>query len=209
MIVAVEGIDGSGKSTLIRLLRSRLAESGVEAVFDSEPYSAKTFYAENDLRSMSPYAAIMAFRDNRKAHWPEQRRFLEKGSPVLVLDRSLFSSFAYQSFRGPMWQQILKLHGPDPVLPHEVIWLDVDVETALRRLDARSQEERGTYEHLEHLEWASKTYRTLSKYAIIQWGPNGVGARSVNWTRIEAQDERTTLLEAEAAIHRALRDFGA
>jgi dTMP kinase len=62
---------------------------------------------------------------------------LEKGK-IVVLDRSIFSSFAYQSAEGVSFEWLEAINRYTP-LPDLVIILDIDPKIGLRRIEGRKE----------------------------------------------------------------------
>lgn len=88
MLIIIEGRDGVGKTTFAKALVEKLAEHGIPVSFVREPVDRSCITAED------PIAAFAADRT---------KQFLETTLPALrrgeivVSDRSLFSSLAYQN----------------------------------------------------------------------------------------------------------------
>lgn len=88
MLIIIEGRDGVGKTTFAKALVEKLAEHGIPVSFVREPMDRSCTTAED------PIAAFAADRT---------KQFLETTVPALrrgeivVSDRSLFSSLAYQN----------------------------------------------------------------------------------------------------------------
>lgn len=91
-LIAVEGIDGSGKTTLVRDLVRHLRKRGIDAIATKEPWSAR-------WRDAVCRGNVMASTADRAAHmhevvWPA----LERGIHV-VTDRYYMSCAAYENGR--------------------------------------------------------------------------------------------------------------
>jgi dTMP kinase len=100
VFVSFEGIDGSGKSTQARLLAERLRAAGREAVHTREPGGTPLGEAIRDLLlhagDVAPWAEAALFAASRAQHVDELiRPALERGA-VVVCDRYVDSSVAYQ-----------------------------------------------------------------------------------------------------------------
>jgi dTMP kinase len=100
MFVSFEGIDGSGKSTQARLLSTRLEEAGREVVLTREPGGTPLGEAVRDLLlhagDVAPWAEAALFAASRAQHVEELiRPALDRGA-VVVCDRYVDSSVAYQ-----------------------------------------------------------------------------------------------------------------
>ncbi|MEM2858863.1 MAG: dTMP kinase [Nitrososphaerota archaeon] len=134
-LIAIEGIDGAGKTVNARWLVRRLRSCGYKAVYTREPTDGPVGRL---LRRMlrrgetGPEMDALLFAADRLYH---VRRFLEPklmSGYIVVSDRYLYSSIAYQgALTGDRaWVELLNKHCPEPDL---AIYLDVDPDTGLRR----------------------------------------------------------------------------
>ena len=100
MFVSFEGIDGSGKSTQARLLSARLQEAGSEVVLTREPGGTPLGEAVRDLLlhagDVAPWAEAALFAASRAQHVEELIRPALARGAVVVCDRYVDSSVAYQ-----------------------------------------------------------------------------------------------------------------
>jgi dTMP kinase len=144
MFVTFEGLDGSGKTTQVELLRRHLAEAGREVVVTREP--GGTALGEQirelllhgpDLSAWAEAALFAAARAELVERVIAPAR--ERGADVLC-DRYVDSSLAYQGIaRGLGLDAVLELNlaAVQGVLPDRTFLLLVDPATAARRTGAR------------------------------------------------------------------------
>ena len=142
--IALEGIDGSGKSTQAALLQRRLERENIPCCFTREPTEGPvgvllrqilTGAVKTDNR-----VAAALFTADRLDHLlnPEYGvvRMLDDGIAV-VTDRYYFSSYAYQSVDVPLAQIISANEQCAAVArPSVNIFIDVGIDEALRRISA-------------------------------------------------------------------------
>lgn len=149
VFLSFEGLDGSGKSTLIQGLRSQLETLGRRVTVTREP--GGTQLAE-DIRNLilrtgheSPHARteILLYEASRAQHVEGViRPALEQGAWVLC-DRFSESTVAFQCFargldRGKVdW---LNRFAEDGVRPSVVVLLDLTVEASRRRQNKRQNQ---------------------------------------------------------------------
>lgn len=150
MFVTFEGLDGSGKTTQVELLRERLESEGREVVTAREP--GGTALGEELRRvllheaEMTPWAEALLYTAARAELLAEVvRPALARGADVL-LDRYLDSSVAYQGVgRGLGFDEVLELNliAVGGLLPDRTIVLELDAATsAARRSEAPDRIER-------------------------------------------------------------------
>jgi dTMP kinase len=140
MFVTFEGLDGSGKTTQVELLRKVLEAEGREVVATREP--GGTPVGENVREvllnggELTPWAEAALFAAAR-AELVERviRPALERGADVLS-DRYIDSSLAYQGIaRGLGVEPVLELnlHATGGLLPDRTVLLLLDTAEAQRR----------------------------------------------------------------------------
>jgi dTMP kinase len=150
VFVTFEGLDGSGKTTQVELLRAALEEEGRNVVATREPGGTRFGEQVRDLvlsgTDLTPWAETALFLAAR-AELVERviRPALERGSDVLS-DRYLDSSLAYQGLaRGLGVERVLELnlHATRGLLPDRTFVILVDPDESARRTGvARDRIER-------------------------------------------------------------------
>ena len=165
MLVVLEGIDGSGKTTLGAELARRLRARGHEVVQTREPWSSP---AGRELRELfdrgEPDSApreLELFLLDRAAHVDAVvRPALERGAWV-VQDRTFYSTAAYQGPRGCDVDDILRRNREVAPEPRIVVLLQLDPEVALDRITG-SRDSVSAFETLETLRAVDRIYRELA-----------------------------------------------
>lgn len=142
--IVFEGLDGSGKSTQIRLLEEKLKACGRRTATTAEPTSSATGGLVRDAlcgftaRTGAEIAAL--FMADRVAHNTNPvwgiARLLGEGRDV-ICDRYYYSSLAYQgTVTDPAWVQTINLDCPEIRRPDLCVFLDVDYERCRSRMTA-------------------------------------------------------------------------
>lgn len=142
MYIALEGSDGSGKSTVARALAVRLEADGETVEVVREPGGTPLGEVVRELvldsDRLDVWAEVFLFAAQRAELAREViAPALERGTWV-ISDRTYYSSIAYQGRgRGLGEGRIREINelGLDGVLPHYVFVLDVDPKEALDRQD--------------------------------------------------------------------------
>ena len=143
--LTVEGIDGAGKSTQARMLAERLRVLGREVVETREPGGApgaeeiRRLLVEGDPERWSPETETLLFTAARRDHLERVIRPALARGAVLVCDRYVDSTRAYQGAGAPERRQLVdRLHrlaiGLDPDL---TLIFDMDPAAALERARRR------------------------------------------------------------------------
>jgi dTMP kinase len=134
-LIALEGIDGAGKTVNSKWLVRRLKEAGYNVVYTMEPTYGVIGVALRELQASgasSPEIDALLFAADRLYH---VRHIIEpslKKGYVVVTDRYLYSSIAYQgAMTGDRkWVELVNRYYVPPDL---AIYLDVDPSTGLGR----------------------------------------------------------------------------
>jgi dTMP kinase len=141
--LALEGVDGSGKTTVGQALVTALAARGIEAILVREPGGTEVGEAVRtlllDSESLDEWAEVFLFAAQRAELAHEVIAPALAADTWVVSDRTYYSSIAYQGrARGLGEQQVRSINelGLRGVLPDHVFVLDVDPGLALRRQDS-------------------------------------------------------------------------
>ncbi len=140
MFITFEGADRSGKSTQAELLRAALEAEGREVVLTREPGGTALGEGIRELvlqgAEMTGWAEAALFAASRAEHAAEVIRPALARGAVVVCDRYLDSSLAYQGIaRGLGVDEVLALNlvVTDGLLPDATVLLLLDPETAAAR----------------------------------------------------------------------------
>jgi dTMP kinase len=146
-LIALEGIDGSGKTTLARSLYERLKHQGISALLTKEP-GATEFGKEiramiqNPKHSVPPLAEFFLFAADRAAHIQHVVKPALAAGKMVICDRMADSSIAYQAFgRGIPVQDVATVNtiALQGIQPHITFYLDIDYATAHERIMQRNE----------------------------------------------------------------------
>jgi dTMP kinase len=162
VLIALEGIDGAGKSTQVRALEAILDAARVPFISTREPTGGpwgQKIRESARAGRMSPEDELAAFLADRREHVEGLiRPGLESGNLVLV-DRYFPSTVAYQGARGLDPAELLQANAFAPV-PDVTIVLDIDPKLGLARVRGRG-DEADLFEKEEELERVRAIFRDL------------------------------------------------
>ncbi|RJR41738.1 MAG: dTMP kinase [Deltaproteobacteria bacterium] len=142
--LALEGIDGSGKSTQARLLAVSLLQQGREVVLTREPSDGELGqklrrYLQGPSRNLSPGEELDLFLADRREH---VERVIKPGlaaGRIVITDRYYYSTMAYQGALGLDPGEILAANETFAPRPDLVFLLILPVSQALARLQRPRQ----------------------------------------------------------------------
>jgi dTMP kinase len=140
VLVAVEGIDGAGKTTQVDLLEAWARALDLDVVRSKEPttgpWGMKVRNSKFTQR-LSPEEELECFINDRKEHVETLLApALARGALVLV-DRYYYSTVAYQGARGVDPQALLARNRSFAPVPTVLVLLDLDPELGLKRIHQR------------------------------------------------------------------------
>jgi dTMP kinase len=211
-LIALEGIDGSGKRTQLELLAGKLAARGLPVFRISFP-RYETFFGKlvgrylngefGPLEAVDPHFSALLYAGDRLEAKPELEAALSAGNIVLA-DRYIGSNMAHQSARVPTNKRdeflawLKRLEYGLYSLPAEdlVIYLRVPVAEAHRLVALKSAREYTTLKRdiqeadIKHLEETAIIYDRL--------------ATEANWARIDCTNTAFGALHSPEEIHRAV-----
>ncbi|MEF8781624.1 MAG: dTMP kinase [Haloarculaceae archaeon] len=194
MLITLEGLDGSGKTTCVDALRGADAVPE-DAVFTREPTT--TWYGAAVDRSIQdpdadPLAELFLYTADHAAHLSDTVCPALKAGSVVVSDRYSDSRYAYQGaalsdrFDDPV-AFVQEVHERWTRAPDATVYLDVDPETAAERSGATNK-----FETAKYLGRVRENYERL------------IAAEPDRFIRIDASRPkdtvRTAVLEAVASL---------
>jgi dTMP kinase len=145
VLITVEGVEGSGKSTQCEQLARYLRARGLEVVLTSEPDGTPLGAAiralfEQDRPAPTPLTQTFLFMAARQQHVAQVvRPGLERGA-VVISDRYSDATLAYQGYgQGMDLQTIRELNAlaTGGLLPDLTLVLDLDPAVGFRRIGGR------------------------------------------------------------------------
>ena len=167
MFIVFEGIDGSGKTTIINLLKEYLEKKNYKVWLTKEPTDSKIgklireiLQEGHEINEIWGKIMIFLFTADRYYHQIEIREKL-KENYIVISDRYYHSTFAYQIMYPGSSIEFLKYLYKDLIKPDYVFVLDVPVEIALERMSERKR--KHMYERKEFLEKVRENYLKLKE----------------------------------------------
>ncbi len=145
LLIVLEGIDGSGKTTQARLLAAALRRAGLEALSFREPSRGRW---GREIRkkarrpdSLTPEEELTLFLKDREEDVARNILPSLRRKKAVILDRYYFSTIAYQGARGLSRERIRRLNEKFAPRPDLVFVLDVDPARGLGRIEGRPKKE--------------------------------------------------------------------
>jgi dTMP kinase len=178
-LVAIDGIDGSGKTTQAGLLAKFCEENRLSFVLSKEPTDGKYGRQIKDsaLRGrLSVEEEIEILDKDRREHVEKVIAPARLAERIVILDRYYFSTAAYQGAHGADAEWILQENERFAPQPDLLIVLDVSPEIGLLRIAERG-DKPNKFENMESLDRARQIFNhiqrpykvTIDATAGIEW----------------------------------------
>lgn len=155
LLIVIEGIDGTGKTTQAKKLVEYLNTHGYPAIFLKEPTDGPIGQKIRELANTgrtSPEEELELFIQDRIENCQKNIGPALAQGKIVVLDRYYFSSVAYQGALGLDPEEILKRNEAIAILPDLVILLDLPVHEGLRRIAQERKTQKDLFENEAYLE---------------------------------------------------------
>jgi len=188
MLVVFEGIDGCGKSTQIDLLKKKYPDL-VYFKYPTKRFQLLNDYLEKKLE-LAPKSLFLLFLADISNEQKKIRESLDEGK-LVVLDRYVFSTIAYEvnEFLFPQAKKIVE--GIGFIKPDKVILLDITPEVSQERKSKQKQLDRYE-ENIEYLRKVRENFLRLDEEKFL----------CTDWCRIDASK---SVEEVQKAIEKAMR----
>ena len=194
MFITVEGIDGSGKTTLIKALRVVYPDF----YYTKEPTDEFQFTDLKKLNSPeNSFYNFFLFTYDRLNH----QKDLKKNKKI-ICDRYLASSIAYE---GPMIEKLLGSRKETVqwmvdvskmmLVPDVIIYLEVDIDTAMSRIETSRKNLNFNGKQLSMLEEKNGLYGIKEYYDYFLDNISVFIEKSVDIRRIDASKSISYVLE--------------
>lgn len=169
LFIVFDGMDGTGKTTQMRLLCERLNSLGMETVLTAEPSTSpdgqalRRALSGKEPANNSRMAAL--FLLDRIGHNAEIAEWLAEGKTV-ISDRYYYASMAYQGQGDNFeWVADMNLNCPHIRKPDGAILLDMEPEDSMARIRAgRTTDEMEIYETVAQQEKIRARFARVTEY---------------------------------------------
>ena len=159
--IVIEGVDGSGKTTVVALLNRILKEKGFKVITTGEPTKGPIGkiirnYIENEKERDLIIEALLFAADRR---WHIKNVILPglNKSNYVISDRYIYSSIAYQTVDSNISEEFIYMINKEVIKPDYAFFIDITPEKALKRL----QRKHNIFEQIEYLNKVYKNYKKM------------------------------------------------
>lgn len=173
MFITFEGGEGTGKTTLITRIKDYLESKQKNVLLTREPGGAGSSMAEQirtlvldpKYSEVNPYTEALLYAASRAQHLQEIIIPAIKDKKVVLCDRYIDSSIAYQAYaRGLGLDFILDINKfALDYLPDLTFYIDVDPKVGIKRIEGRAKNDRLDKEAIEFHQSVRNGYSELLK----------------------------------------------
>jgi len=205
MFITLEGGEGSGKSTAIKTIVPRLEALGYKVVLTREPGGTpiaeeiRNVILDKKNTAMDPMTEALLYAASRRQHVVERIKPALKEGKVVLCDRYIDSSLAYQGgARGLGIDKVYDInqYATDGLLPDITIFFNLTPEKGLERIGANANREVNRLD-VEKLSFHEKVYSAFKE--LMRRYPDRI-------VEIDAsKDPKTVAEEAYDAIIKKLK----
>ena len=170
LFITLEGPDGSGKTTVATAVCKKLVEKGYEVVHTREPggigisESIRNIILDPKNTMMDAKTEALLYAASRRQHLVEKVFPAVKAGKIVICERFLDSSLAYQGFGRELgMDEVLNINlfAIDNTYPDMTIYLDVDEQVGLDRLKNRHFKDRLDQESIDFHHRVSDGYKQV------------------------------------------------
>ena len=167
VLIVLEGIDGSGKSTQLRLLADWLTGLGYDVVTSREPtdsvHGRRTkVIADLGREGLTPRQELDLYIEDRREHVKEFIRPALDAGKIVILDRYYLSTMGYQGALGLNPEMIRRENESFAPIPDLILLFDIIPEEGLGRIS--SGRSGGTNEGYEQEEYLTRVREIMNRF---------------------------------------------
>ncbi len=157
LLIAIEGIDGAGKTTQAVLLCNALGNEGYEVIYLKEPtdgpYGMKIrALAIKGRHEITPLEEFELFLMDRIQDVEENIKPALRAGKIVVIDRYFYSSIAYQGALGLDPEFINRANRTIAICPDILIYLSIPALLSTHRIEKTRGDSVNLFEKMEYLE---------------------------------------------------------
>jgi dTMP kinase len=176
-LVALEGLDGSGKTTQAARLAAALRARGREVVLTREPTDGPF---GRRIRALAKNGDPLTAEQERELFTEDRREHVARViEPALaadrwvLTDRYFLSTVAYQGARGLDWREILRNSEAEFPVPDVVLLFELPAAEGLARARARGGAPDPRFEQDEYLTQVERIFAAIDRPYLVRVDASG------------------------------------
>lgn len=172
LLLAFEGIDGTGKSSQIQLLAATLGQWGQAVVTTREPtdgvYGRRIRARFTSRETLEPAEELALFMADRREHVQEVIEPALLSERIVLTDRYYLSTAAYQGANGQDPEAIMAANEAFAPVPDLVLLLTLSPAQGIHRIQALRGESLNDFEQAETLARVAAIFAGLDRPYIAR-----------------------------------------
>jgi len=169
ILIAIEGIDGAGKTTQAATLYQYLRDRGYRVLLLHEP--TNSIFGRKIKESAvngrhDPYEELNYFIEDRRYDVAKNIEPALREKSIVIMDRYYFSTIAYQGARGIDLDQIKAMNEKISPKPDLTIVLDVAPNIGLSRIKQRGNSTPNHFERKTYLTKVQEIFKSMKDPSI-------------------------------------------
>jgi dTMP kinase len=165
-LIVFEGIDGTGKTTQLSLLATALADRGLPVISTREPtdgkYGRKIRELYSNRESVSRQEELELFLADRREHVQEVLEPALQAGKIVLCDRYVLSTVAYQGAAGFNPEEILTRNGFAPT-PDLTLLFQAAPDIGIARITGKRGESLNDFEQADALARVAEIFASLDQ----------------------------------------------
>lgn len=172
LFITIEGPDGSGKSTVSKVLTEKLTAMGINVVHTREPggieiaEQIRNVILDKKNTSMDARTEALLYAASRRQHLVEKVLPAVKQKKLVLCERFVDSSIAYQGYARKIGEKDvwnINSFAIEEHMPELTIYLDIDEKKGLKRIENRASKDRLDVESIKFHHNVVKGYKEIIK----------------------------------------------
>ena len=176
-LVALEGLDGCGKSTQLLRLAAVLRARSRDVVVTREPSDGPTGQRIRAMarsgQPVAPAEELRWFQDDRREHVARVIAPALAAGRWVLTDRYFLSTVAYQGARGLDWREILAASEAEFPSPDAALIFELPVADGLARARARGGPAEPVFERADYLERVAAIFAAIERPYLVRVDASG------------------------------------
>lgn len=207
IFITFEGPDGAGKSTQIDYLKKYFDEKGIPCIFTREPGGTSIGEALRKIildpknSEMNPMTETLLYAACRAQHVSEKIRPALESGIVVVCDRFIDSSIAYQGYARGLGEKVKEInqYAVMDCIPDLTFFIDTDPKVGKNRIKAGDRDRL----EKEKLNFHRKVYQGYLELAKKEHGR----IISIDGSRSKEDMRNEIILQVEKKIRESFKNF--
>ena len=170
IFITFEGVDGSGKTTISKLVADKLIKQGFNCIYTREPGGIDIAEQIRDVildpknTKMDAKTEALLYAASRRQHLIEKIVPALNEGAIVICDRFVHSSLAYQGVARELgFDEVYNINefAIEGIYPAKTIFLDLNEEEGLKRIQNRTFKDRLDQESLEFHKKVTEGYKLI------------------------------------------------